>query len=543
MRSEIVANLLLVVLGLVVLGSACTETAVQSPTVEDSGNSEPIATVEERLDSGVLKRLQDRQAWNQRVQSDATVAADRKAEALGEVAMLHHAYDLYPEAEEFYSQAIQRNGSDHRWFYLRGMARRRSNDTSGAIADFRSAVDLQPENVPSRVRLGEILRDQGEQDESLAILRSALEQDPICAAALFALGQDARSRNDLADAVRLFEQVLELQPDASAVRTPLGLSYRDLGREDDARTQLAEAGNVGVRLNDPLLQRIYELGEGWSDTMRQASESARHGDFEEAERQLKIAIGLDPLAPAPRVSLGRIFFNRGEAESAAQQLSLALFLSESAPQARRTLAQIAIANQDWRQAEVHLGSIGADEQTLADRATQARVLERLGRASQALDIYRDLRNEQPENSEVWVGEAAQLVTLERCPEATDLLSQGLAARPNDAVLGHALARLLATCTATRDSTRALQLARSLFNGFATPGHGEAVAMALASTGNTAEAVTWQRRAMELAGTSDPAYPWLTANYQRLASELPITTPWPQQGRSVLFQPPSSATSN
>ncbi len=523
----------------------CGESADRSSAATGSNATSPeltpvqVMTLEERLDGAVLVRLRDREAWNQRIQDNLEIPANKKSEAYAEVGMLYHAYGLFPEALEFYRQAISLNGVDYRWFFLRGTALRRMNDLILATEDFERSAELQPRDVPSLVRLGEILRDQEDRERALESLTQALEQDPNCAAAIFALGQDARNDGRLDQAVSLFQRVLDIQPEAAAVRTPLGLTYRDLGREEDAVEQLAQSGDQGVRLDDPLLLRTYQLGEGWSDVMRQASESAKAEDFEQAEKQLVRAITIDPLSPGARVSWAKLLLNRNASDKAEEQLRLALFLSEENLDARRLLAQIAIQERDWPTAERELRVVtqldGADR---TDRAALAQAFEHSQRPGLALEIYQELRKGYPEIAEFRVSEATQMGLLGQCEGATYLVSAGVEERPNDAIAAHALARLLATCPQTRNAERALGIARSLFDAFPTPGHADALALALASAGDFTQAAQVQLQAIEIARASGEEFGYLRETLVALESGRVPVTPWPVFARGEVFAPPS-----
>lgn len=329
--------------GLVACGRPPPADEESPPVAAEPVAETPAAGLEERLTPAVSARIRDREAWRDRVLADPSVPPVHRAEAFAEVAMLHHAYDLFEPAIEVYGEAIELAPQDHRWVYLRGMARRRLNDLESAVADFARAAELAPEDVPSWVRLGEVAADRGEADRAEQALSTALELDPDCAAAHFTLGQHARAAGDLAAAVHSFERVLELQPETSAVRTPLGLTYRDLGREEEARAQLELAGQQRVRLADPQLQRIYELGEGWNRAMRKAGELARSGDVQAAEEALIAAIGMDPLSATSRLAWAGLLLDRGDLDAAREQVELARFLSSDESASRRVLARIAAA--------------------------------------------------------------------------------------------------------------------------------------------------------------------------------------------------------
>ena len=520
-------------------GDAAT---VDAQATTGDGAAAATASLEERLAPGVLSRIRDRESWRDKTLAESSLSQSQRAEAMAEVAMLYHAYDLFEEARDSYDMAVASAPEDFRWRYLRGLAQRRLNDLEAAAADFRQATQLAPEDVPSWVRLGEVARDRGEADSARSALDRALELDERCAAAMFAFGQQARVDGDLELAADYFERVLELQPSASAVRTPLGLTYRDLGREAEAVRELERAGDQGVRLVDPLLQRIHDLGEGWIGAMRAASEAAEAGDLATAEEKIRVAIAIDPLSVAPRISWARILIGRGELDQAREQTELALFLSADELMPRRTMARIALAEQDWPQAERELRRI-ADLPTAerSDFENLAALLESSSRQAEALTIYRNLRSQAPDDAELVLSEATQLVQLERCAEALDIVAAQRARRANDAILGHAESRLLSTCPGAKNADQALALAQSLFTAASTAGHAEAVALALASASRFAEASEWQRRAIELAGDSSPALAHYRSVLREFEQGTPTAHPWPQAERNWIFAGPAPAS--
>lgn len=529
----------LLALALIAVLGGCQQPADddESLTVAEPAVEAPAAALEERLAPAVLARIRDREAWRDRILADTAVPSERRAEALAEVAMLYHAYDLFEPAIDDYSRAIGLAADDHRWVYLRGMARRRLNELDGAMADFARAAELTPDDVPAWVRLGEVAADRGEAGRAEQALSTALELDSECAAAHFALGQLARAAGDLAAAARSFERVLELQPETSAVRTPLGLTYRDLGREEEARAQLERAGEQRVRLTDPLLQRVFELGEGWNGAMREAGELARRGELEAAGQSLRAAIRMDPLAPASRLAWARLLLDRGDLAAAREQTELARFLSQNEVASNRVLARIAIAAENWQQAEEVLRGVTASPQAeQSDWMNLGAILERTGEAAEALEVYRELRNRHPDDSTVLISEVTQLVRLGRCAEGRDIAAAQLARRSNDALLGHAGSRLLSVCGGEGSAERALALAESLFTAAPTAGHAEAVALAHAAAGRFDEAVTWQGRAVELAGES-PAGAYHEAVLRGLEQQQMPPVPWPPALRPWILAAP------
>ena len=106
----------------------------------------------------------------------------------------------------------------------------------------------------------------------------------------------------------------------------------------------------------------------------------------------------------------------------------------------------------------------------------------------------------PRTEEAPFGHAITLVRLGRNAAARDGLVEAMADYPDQPFFVHALARLLSGSIdpGVRDAARALALMEGLSEAARAMDLGESMAMTLAEAGRFAEAVTWQRGAVERA---------------------------------------------
>jgi Flp pilus assembly protein TadD len=80
------------------------------------------------------------------------------------------------------------DGQDSRSHTDRGIELHNNDDLDGAIAEYRTALRLNPNNVSAHNRLGNALQDKGELDGAIAEYRTALHLDPSHAPAHNNLG-------------------------------------------------------------------------------------------------------------------------------------------------------------------------------------------------------------------------------------------------------------------------------------------------------------------------------------------------------------------
>jgi tetratricopeptide (TPR) repeat protein len=153
----------------------------------------------------------------------------------------------------------------------------RQGDTQGAIAQFREAVKADPQRPGLHYELAEMLTNssaRADQDEAEQQYKAALAANPFDEKSECRLGEIAARRSDLKDAFAHFSSAVKLQPDDAdadlglaktliamnepgkaqpllensarlepfnaVTRYHLAAIYRKLGRDDDARRELAE---------------------------------------------------------------------------------------------------------------------------------------------------------------------------------------------------------------------------------------------------------------------------------------------------------------
>lgn len=97
-----------------------------------------------------------------------------------------------------------------------GRALQEKGDFDGAIAEYRTALRLDPNQVVAHMNLGAGLATKGDWDGAIGEYRKALRLDPKNAAVHYDLGAALRSRGKKSDAKQEFVEVLRLLPDTQA---------------------------------------------------------------------------------------------------------------------------------------------------------------------------------------------------------------------------------------------------------------------------------------------------------------------------------------
>jgi Flp pilus assembly protein TadD len=152
-----------------------------------------------------------------------------------------------------------------------GVALRAGGDRDGAVVAYRSALALSPDLSQAHHNLGIALHDAGDLDGAIAAHRAAVAHAPGWAAAWNALGMAAKAQGDLREATRAFRRARRLAPGWHLPAHNLACLALDRGdltaaREGFRRAVALEPTAATSRLNLALvLLKSGDLAAGWRE--------------------------------------------------------------------------------------------------------------------------------------------------------------------------------------------------------------------------------------------------------------------------------------
>jgi tetratricopeptide (TPR) repeat protein len=109
-----------------------------------------------------------------------------------------------------------------------------------AVAEYKTALELNPLDEKSESELGRIAAQNGDTQEALADYSKAVEIQPDDAVALTGLAGVLIAQQQQAKALPLLERAVQLDPTSASAHFRLSTLYRNAGRTDDAKRELAE---------------------------------------------------------------------------------------------------------------------------------------------------------------------------------------------------------------------------------------------------------------------------------------------------------------
>jgi tetratricopeptide (TPR) repeat protein len=467
------------------------------------------------------------------------------AKAYGELAMVYHAQDLATPAKIAYTNAHRLDPRDTRWPYLLAHLYADKSKVADAVKYFEIVRDIDPNDVPTQVYLGQMYFLNGDLDKARAMFEKAQVDNDARAAALTGLGKVALAKGDYQEAAARLEEVLKLWPSASRLRQPLATAYRGLGDIARAEANLAhyaaDGGEPGV--SDPIVDALSEKVAVSQVLLRRGQRFGKEGRFDLAEQAFRAAVASDPSNAEAIANLGISLANLGRTEEARDRLVESLRMDDTIALAHFSLGVVYDRQgADASAIEQYRAAIKHDPNNVQAVVYLADATLRTGAALEAAHWYRQALAKAPDSTRISHALAMALIKAGRHAEARKVLESALSAQPGNAELLNALGRLLATApdAAVRDGRRALEMAKSLFEATRSLAVGQTYAMAFAEIGNFTEAVKLQQETIigyERSGTPvDKSF--LARNLVAYQQHRPAREGWSHE--DPVFQPRSAA---
>ncbi|MHA1157669.1 MAG: tetratricopeptide repeat protein [Alphaproteobacteria bacterium] len=196
----------------------------------------------------------------------ATYPADY--EAAIELGNVYRMSQRYAEAADAYAQGIdnlpQNAAGAWRVYYFRGIAHERAKQWPSAEADFKHALELNPDQPQVLNYLGYSWVDMGENLEpALDMIRTAVDLRPNDGYIVDSLGWAYYRLERFADATVELERAAELRPEDPIINDHLGDALWQVGRRREAVFQWTHARDLEPNEADlPLILAKIEHGLG-----------------------------------------------------------------------------------------------------------------------------------------------------------------------------------------------------------------------------------------------------------------------------------------
>lgn len=213
------------------------------------------------------------------------------------------------DAEQVLVRLLERDAENPRAWLLRSRAEFEGGKLAPAFGSLQVAMPFLQDNAEAHHRLGLLLERRGDEQAAEAEFRRAVQLDPQHTEAHLRLGQSALAHRHYQPALEHLQTVVRKEPRHSTALEMLSITHRYLGNLDEAE-RYARAS----------LSTIPGSSRVWLTLGQVLHEKATLESLTEAERAYREALKLEPTLSEAHHQLGKICFDRGEYPEAAAEL-------------------------------------------------------------------------------------------------------------------------------------------------------------------------------------------------------------------------------
>ncbi len=503
----------LFVLSMVVL--ATTINAAEIPTVEINSeetagrNGTLLDLPEQNLSSLEATVAEQLRHYRDLIDTLKVKGGDNRelADAYGELGKLYHAYELNRAAEICYTNASHLDVNQFQWSYFLAALYLHTGRPKEALEHYHQIASVHPQPALLHIRIGESYQALNRLEEARQSYLQAFYLRPEATVVLARLGELAVEEKQYRTAVAFLSTALARQPEANRLHYPLAMAYRGLDNTELAVKHLQQRGSVGIQPRDPWADGLKELLQGERSHLLRGKLAYSAGRFEESIEAFRTALAFDRDSARAHINLGTALMQTGETGEAIDHHQKALALEPDNLTALYNLGFLYLNTGRHQDAIPHLEKvISANTEDTSAHQLLAQALERSLRIEEAMDYYRKAVIIDPTAGNAWMGGVRLLLQNGEYSKALNVLNQAYENLPNNGLVVHALAKLLAASPdkSIRDGVRALPLALQVFQASPSVGHAQTVAMAYAEAGECSEAAKWQQRAIDTLNAGNEA---------------------------------------
>jgi tetratricopeptide (TPR) repeat protein len=356
------------------------------------------------------------------------------ADAAGAYGRVLQAWEQLDAAHDAYARARSLAPKTFDWWYLDGFVLQRLARHEDAAACFRQAVALRPEYLPARLKLLDELFATGASTEARALAMALLAEPRGEPVAHFYLGRLAAGEGDHAGAVEHLTRAIQLFPAWGGAHYALALSYRALGRADDARAAMAlhaQYGNRWPGVEEPLLDGVAALRDDARALLVRGLRLADAGDIAGAIAAHEEALARDPSLPQAHSNLISLYGRAGDTKKAEEHYRTAVKLGMDTADTHYDYGVLLGMQQQWdAAAEAYRRAIAKNALHPRAHNNLGEILERQRNVEGALQEYRAAASSQAGFRLARFNTARMLLALGRTEDAVAELQQIL--EPRDA---------------------------------------------------------------------------------------------------------------
>lgn len=327
----------------------------------------------------------------------ATLQSDpNSAEANGQLGMQLHAADQFALAATLYERARALRPADERWWYYHAAVHARLGNQPDAAASYRATLERNPNYIPARIGLAHSTDDPA---AAIALFTQLRDERPDLPTVRYGLGRALVERGDRDAAIPELEKAVALFPGYGPAHYQLGIAYRDAGRDEDSRQQLALYEKDRERTPfapDPLMAAVDALRTDAATFVRRGADREAAGDIQGALDLHLQAIEADPDFHQAHANLVVLYAKLGDYESAEKAYRTSRGLDSNQAELEYNFGVLAFDAGRMSDAKTAFArALEINPNYAAAHNNMGQMLEEEGRIDSAIGHYRDAIRNRP----------------------------------------------------------------------------------------------------------------------------------------------------
>jgi len=333
-----------------------------------------------------------------RAHQEATLRST-SADTVGALGRILHAWEQWDGAHQAYARAQALAPGAFDWPYLDAVVLQRLARHAESAVRLRQALVASPDYLPARVKLAEALLEAGDLDESQRRFDALVGEPAAEPAVEFGLGRINAARGLHDAAIAHLQRAVALFPEWGAAQYALALSYRALGRRDEAQRALEAHARNGPRwpaLEDTVLAAVNALRDDARASVQRGVKLAGQGDLEGAIAAHEAALALEPSLAEAHANLIALYGRARNYSKAEEHYAAVVRLGVNLSTAHYDYGVLLGLQEKWDlAAEAYRRAIAVNPLYAEAHHNLGQILERQRQLEGAAEAYRRALDSQP----------------------------------------------------------------------------------------------------------------------------------------------------
>jgi tetratricopeptide (TPR) repeat protein len=364
-------------------------------------------------------------------QAYKAVQADPKnPENNGHLGMLLHAFEQTVSAEVFYRRAHLLDPKPFQWAYYLGLVEALEGKNNDAAASLQDAIRIDPQYVPARIKLAEVLLILGRLDESRQTSEALVKDDPQMAPGYYWLGRVASASGKLSQAEDQYRKACEAWPAYGTAHYALALAYQKSGQPAEAGRHMAAYQKYHAESDpqpeDPMLEAVRALDNSALAHLMKSVDYQNARQFDQAIAEDEEALRQDPKLVQADANLISLYARAGEPEKAEQAYRAAVAINANLPQAHYDYGVFLVSRGHYPEAEAAFRkALDSSPHYAEAHSNLGAMFERRGKIEDATREYRAAIEDKSNFRQAHYQLGRLLLMQKKTAEAIDNLRQSL----------------------------------------------------------------------------------------------------------------------